>query len=125
MLLRGVSSRNVVLVLLGVSGLLLKHWFSDSLNEIVYSYLGNVSVSFAIYFLASIGFQNKGNRVAYIVLALLAVESFELLDGFGIMTNVFDPYDLVANAIGVGLAFVVDIVLDRILSSPPKLLDTS
>ena len=45
--------------------------------------------------------------------ALLAVESFELLNGFGVMTNVYDPWDLLANAMGVGLALVVDLLMDR------------
>jgi hypothetical protein len=86
----------------------------------VYSYLGNLSVSFAIYFLASLAFQNKFSRIAYIAIALLAVESFELLNGFGIMANVFDPNDLIANTIGVALAFIVDILLDRILARLPR-----
>jgi hypothetical protein len=85
----------------------------------VYSYLGNLSVSFAIYFLASIALQDKYSRIASIAIALLAVESFELLNGFGIMANVFDPNDLIANAIGVALAFIVDILLDRILTRLP------
>jgi hypothetical protein len=114
MVLRKGNFRNVFLVILGVSGLLIKHWLSESLNEMVYSYLGNLSVSFAIYFLAKIPFQKKFNRIVYITIALLVVESFELLNGYGIMTNVFDPNDLIANAIGVALAVVVDIVLDRI-----------
>ena len=36
------------------------------------------------------------------------VELFEAFDGFGVMTNTYDPFDFVANALGVGLALVVD-----------------
>ena len=38
-------------------------------------------------------------------IALLIVELFEITDGFGIMTNVYDPYDYLANAVGFSLAF--------------------
>ena len=51
------------MVLAGVAGLLMKRWlsdslksrFSDSMSELAYSYLGNLAVSFAVYFLASMG----------------------------------------------------------------------
>jgi hypothetical protein len=39
---------------------------------------------------------------------LLAVTAFELADGFGLMSNVYDPIDLAANAAGVALAWAVD-----------------
>jgi hypothetical protein len=42
-------------------------------------------------------------------LTLLAVELFEITNGFGVMANVYDPADLVANAAGVGLAVIVDL----------------
>ena len=48
-------------------------------------------------------------------MALLVVEIYELADGFGIMANVYDPFDYLANALGVGLAYVVDAALARII----------
>jgi hypothetical protein len=111
-------SRNIILVLVGVSGLLIKRWLSTSLGEVAHCYLGNVSVSFSVYYLVSLAAGGRLNRAAYIVIALLAVQSFELADGFGIMSNVYDHYDLIANALGVAIAFVVDVVLDRMLLQP-------
>ncbi|MCU0406948.1 MAG: hypothetical protein MUE64_08270 [Ignavibacteriaceae bacterium] len=46
--------RNVLFVLLGVLFLLLKHGYSGPGQEIVQSYSGNFSISFAVYFLISI-----------------------------------------------------------------------
>jgi hypothetical protein len=107
--------RNVFMVLAGVAGLLMKSWFSDSIGEFAYSYLGNLTVSFAVYFIVSIaaGARLKGITIA--VIALLVVEIFELTDGFGILANVYDPFDYLANALGVALAYFVDVVLARII----------
>jgi hypothetical protein len=44
---------------------------------------------------------------------LLAVEAFELTDGFGVMTNVFDPADLLANLVGIAAAVAVDLAVTR------------
>jgi hypothetical protein len=46
---------------------------------------------------------------------LAIVEAFELTDGFGVMTNVYNPFDYLANALGVALACGVDLFL-----SPPS-----
>jgi hypothetical protein len=40
--------------------------------------------------------------------ALLAVEAFEITDGFGVMSNTYDPLDLLANALGVAAAWGLD-----------------
>jgi hypothetical protein len=47
-------------------------------------------------------------------LALTVVELFEATNGFGVMTNVYDPVDFAANAVGVALALAVDSVTERI-----------
>jgi hypothetical protein len=108
---------SLLMVLLGVVGLLLKHWLSEYIGEFAYSYIGNFTVSFAVYFLVSFAARQRLNRVMIALIALLAVESFELADGFGIMTNVYDPLDLLANALGVLLAYFVDIASTRIIPS--------
>ena len=110
--------RNVIMDLAGVAGLLMKRWLSDSLkswgsdsmSELAYSYLGNLAVSFAVYFLASFAARARLNRVTVAVIALFVVEGFEFTNGFGIMTNVYDPFDYLANALGVALAYFVDVV---------------
>jgi len=109
--------RSVGLVLLGVAVLVLKPHYHGPMGEWVQSYLGNVSVSFAVYFLATLtAYHFPWPRLLAAVAALAAVESFELLDGFGVMSNTYDPWDLLANAAGVGLAWVVDGLLSRSVS---------
>jgi len=106
--------RDVLLILLGVACLLSKRWLSESLGELTFSYLGNVAVSFAVYFWVSLAARERLRRGTLALLALLAVETFELTDGFGIMSNVYDRFDLLANALGVALACCVDIGSSRI-----------
>ena len=103
------------MILIGVLGLLIKHWFSNFISEIVYSYLGNFTVSFAIFFLINIATENRPNRFLSVFISLAIVEFFELTNGFGIMTNVYDPFDYLANALGISLAYFVDVISTRII----------
>lgn len=114
-----LHKRNVFMVLAGVAGLLMKDWFSDSVSELAYSYVGNLAVSFAVYFLVSIAARARLNRVTLAVIALVVVESFELTNGFGMMTNVYDPFDYLANALGVALAYLVDVVSAGVIRADP------
>jgi hypothetical protein len=101
--------RNVVFVLLGVCVLLLRGSYAGPMNGLVRSYAGNVFVSFALYFVASFAVSGRRHpRLLAALLALVAVTSFELTDGFGFMANVYDPLDLLANGAGIGLAVGVD-----------------
>src|SRR3990172_670084 len=102
-------ARNVSFVLLGVAALVLKRHYSGPYVEIIHSYSGNVSASFAVYFVVRL--LTSGWRYERLVtagIALLVVELFEATNGFGVMTNVYDPVDFVANAVGVWLALVLD-----------------
>jgi hypothetical protein len=109
------TGRNVVCVLLGVIGLVLKSHYNGPLTDIFQSYFGNVSISFATYFLVLQPAGRLGvGKLPAAVVALLLGEAFEMFDGFGIMTNVYDPFDFLANAAGVGLAFASDITMDRV-----------
>jgi hypothetical protein len=104
--------RNVVFVLLGVAVLVFKRHYSGPCEAVVHAYAANVAVSFAVYFNALfIPFQSRYKRLWAAGLALAAVELFEVFDGFGITANVYDSMDLVANAVGVLLALIVDTVL--------------
>ncbi len=106
--------RNLLFVLSGALVLMLKHNYSGPYTEIVKSYSGNLAVSFAVYFIISFSSDTwKNNRFITAFIALLAVELFEITNGFVIMKNVFDPIDLIANLIGVGLAFGLDFLLNR------------
>jgi hypothetical protein len=103
------------LALLGVGLLVAKPWYRGPLGDVVQSYGGNLTASFAVYFIVSIAASRHGfSRLAAASAALLAVEAFELTDGFGVMSNVFDPYDLLANLVGVAAAFAVDLAAARL-----------
>jgi hypothetical protein len=106
----------MLLTLVGVLGLLIKRWAADYISEFTFSYLGNLSASFSVYFIVSIGAEGRINRLLRALTALIAVEAFELTDGFGIMSNVYDPLDLVANLVGIVAALGLDHVLDYLLA---------
>ena len=99
--------------LLGVGLLVAKQWYRGPLSGAIQSYGGNVTASFAVYFIVAIAASRHGfSRIAAAAAALLAVEAFELTDGFGFMTNVFDPADLLANVVGIAAALAVDLAVD-------------
>ncbi len=116
---RPPAIRNVLFILIGIAMLLLKSRYHGPLAAVVHDHGGNVGVSFSVYFLASRAVAqmlpgsdwNTRHRLTAAALALLCVESFELLDGFGLMSNVYDPMDLLANAMGVAAALCIDSVL--------------
>jgi hypothetical protein len=108
------ATLRIGLVLLGVAGLLAKRHYTGPFQDLVFSYGGNAAVSFAVYFI--VGVSSLGARLGpawSAGAALLAVEAFEWTDGFGVMSNTYDPLDLVANAVGVGAGWA----LDRLLSA--------
>jgi hypothetical protein len=117
--------RRVILVLAGVAALLLKPAWHGPGSVLVHSYGGNVAASFAVTFLAALEAARwRLGRAAAAAAALLVVEAFELTDGFGVMSNVFDPLDLVANVVGVGLAVAVDAVAGRVRPVHPGATDS-
>jgi len=101
--------RNVFLVLLAVGLFLLKSQYAGPFEVLIHSYAGNILVSFALYFnFLNLRIPQRSKRLLTALMVLLCVESFELFDGFGLMANIYDPFDLLANAIGVGCAYGVD-----------------
>lgn len=108
----GSKGRNVLFVLLGVAVLLLKPRYSGPLDEIVYAYAGNFSVSFALYFLfTNLEFPQKFKGALAAICALVVAELFEAFDGFGVMSNTYDPIDFLANGVGIAMAFLLDTTL--------------
>ena len=106
--------RQIGFVLLGVAGLLLKPRYSGPLADAVHRYARNLSVSFAVYFIfASSRLGRRFGKAATTVAALLVVQFFEATNGFGVMANVFDPLDFVANLAGVSLALAIDVAAGR------------
>jgi hypothetical protein len=112
---------DVIAVLVGVLALLLKGQYSGPATDVVHSYGGNVAASFAVYFLARrVTARSRQPRVLALAVAIAIVQSFEGLDGFGVMNNVYDSLDLVANAVGVTLGVAVDIVMEKLGLGTPK-----
>jgi len=105
------------MILIGTIALLSKSWFHDSIGDLAYAYLGNVAASFAVYFVVAIAALPRLHRIWTAIVALALVEVFELTNGFGVMTNVYDPFDYLANGLGIALAYCVDIVSTRIMQS--------
>jgi hypothetical protein len=110
-------ARHLVFVLVGVAGLLLKSWLQDSLPEFAISYLGNLSASFAVYFVVRLADPDRFSPLVCALAALAVVELFEASNGFGVMSNVYDPLDYAANALGVGLGVGVEVVSSRLLGA--------
>ncbi len=105
---------NVLLVLVGVAALVLKPAYHGPLGQVVHDYGGNFAASFAVYFLSTILASRLGvGRLAAVAGAVVVVEAFELTDGFGVMANTYDPFDLLANAIGIVVALGVELATRR------------
>jgi len=115
---RVMTKRNVAFAVIGAAALVLKGAYSGPLQEVVHSYGGNFSVSFALYFACVNATRDyRRPRLVASLITLAAVTSFELTNGFGFMANVYDPIDLVANAAGVGFAVLVDLLSGRFIRS--------
>ena len=113
---RTITIRNVVLAVLGASVLVLKSSYHGPFADVLNAYAGNVAVSFALYFAVINATAKFGrSRLVATALTLLAVQLFEVTDGFGVLENVSDPADFIANTVGVGFAVIVDIATGRAL----------
>ncbi len=113
--------RNTVLILLGTGVLLLKRHYTGTQQEMVHAYAGNVSVSFALYFLfVNLRPRAKGGRILAASLAFTSVQLFEAFDGFGVMANTYDPMDFIVNAVGIAVAWGLDIVLSAKSTKDPS-----
>ena len=76
--------RAIFFVLVGGAGLVFKSRYDGPWRDFVQSYAGNVAVSFAVYFVILLLVrQRRFSRLISAVGALLVVEMFEALDGFG------------------------------------------
>jgi hypothetical protein len=108
----GSKGRNLLFVFLGVGGLLVKPRYSGPLEEIVHAYASNFSVSFAVYFIfTNLEWSQRYKGAVAAICAFLVVELFEAFDGFGVMSNTYDPIDFLVNGVGIATAFFVDTTL--------------
>ncbi len=110
--------RYVLFVLPGVVGLLAKGWLSSDLPEFVFSYTGNLAVSFSVYFIIQLATDGRFHKILSAAGAMFIVGIFEVTDGFGVMANVYDPIDLLADALGIIIAVSVDVIMDRDSKTP-------
>ncbi len=117
-MLKNEKLRNVIFVLCGVLLLVLKRNYNGPFIEFVKCYLGNFSVSFSVYFIVGLCAKYwKTNNLITAFVALAIVSLFELTNGFGVMTNVYDVFDLPANFFGISLAFALDKLLKEHLKT--------
>jgi len=121
---RSHRRRNLIFIFLGVLVLLFKRCYTGPCAELFYRHGSNFAVSFAVYFIAQLGFYSLPYpRLVSAAGALLAVELFELTNGFGVMLDFYDPWDYFANASGVGLALGIDLLINR--SRKKNLIESS
>ena len=114
------KTRNVFFALLGVAVLVVEGRYSGPYQQAVHSYGGNIAASFAVYYVvALLPLPPRFEKLLTAGLALAVVELFEALNGFGVMTNVYDPVDFAANAVGIALALAADIITSGISRRPP------
>ena len=114
--------RNVTFALLGAAALVFKQSYTAVGEPFVHAYAGNFVVSFALYFAflgAMLRFRHP--RLLASVAVFAVVTAFELTDGFGVMANVYDPFDIAANAAGIGFAVLVDMVSWWVLAGSSRL----
>jgi len=75
----------VALAVLGAAVLVLKSGYHGPFEDVLNAYAGNVAVSFALYFAAINATSSYGRpRLIAAALTLLAVELFEVTNGFGV-----------------------------------------
>jgi hypothetical protein len=104
-----IVARNTLMAVLGAVLLVLKDRYSGPGFSLVHAYAGNFVASFAVYFIVSLAVHPfKRPRLVAALASLLAVSAFEITHGYGFMSNVYDPVDLLANATGIALAVIVD-----------------
>ncbi len=110
----GTKLLRTVFALLGAGGLVLKSHAAGPGAGLVHSYGGNLSASFAGYFVVALGlagFRLPFHKLHAAGMALFLTGAFELTDGFGVMRNTVDAWDLAANALGVVLALALDLAV--------------
>lgn len=104
-----IKLRRLLWVFVGVTVLLLKQHYTGPLDGIVHAYAGNFFVSFALYFLfTNLEFPLISRRLLAAAVTFAVVQLFEAFDGFGVMSNTYDPIDFLANAGGIALGLWVD-----------------
>ncbi|MDP2038925.1 MAG: hypothetical protein Q8L04_16205 [Ignavibacteria bacterium] len=75
---------------------------------------GNFAVSFAVYFMLCFFTDKlKWNKIFTVFVTLFVVELFEITNGFSIIINTFDTYDIIVNILGVSEALGLDLLTKK------------
>jgi hypothetical protein len=131
------TGRNGFFFLLGVTGLLLVFWYRGPCFNLVHSYGGNLTASSAFYFQVRSISELLSPRIPTVVrltskpatsalIALLVAGLFEATNGFfGVMTNVYDPLDYGANALGVAVAVAVDVLAAYVANARKRRIEAT
>jgi hypothetical protein len=111
-----MTVRNIALALLGAAAFVLKRSYAGVGKRVIHAYAGNLLVSFALYFaVLSAMLRYRHPRLLAAAITFSVVTAFELTNGFGVMANVYDPFDIAANAAGIGFAVLVDLASWRLV----------
>ena len=115
-----IRARNAGLAMVGAAVLAFKGSYSGPFEQFIHSYAGNFAGTFTIYFaVVSATHRFRRPRLLAALSALAVVTAFEITDGFGLMANVYDPLDVLANGAGVAFAVAVDLLSSRWMSGAP------
>ena len=104
--MRRERSRNVILVLIGIGGLLASHHVR---LDFAHAHGANVSASFATFFLVRLFGIRPPAVTALLAFAIVAAQEFAQM--LGLYPGWFDWWDLLFDAAGVALAWVAHRVI--------------
>ena len=107
------KKRNVILILVVLSGLLLVRFYTGPMEIFVHSHGANITFSFGAYFILKfIKLPLNNHRIVNGAYTFLGVSAQEIAQAFGQYPGVFDPLDFLANASGILIAMIMDTFLE-------------
>ena len=103
------QKKSLVCIAIGVVGLLFCRHYSGPAAGILHSHGANVAFSFGAYFILRLFrlplIERKSINAAY---TLVGVSAQEVAQALNLYPGTFDPFDFLANAVGICGAWVVD-----------------
>jgi hypothetical protein len=110
----GEKTQNLLCVAMGVAGLLFSRTYSGPMAAILHGYGANVTFSFGAYFILKffrLPLKKKMHmNAAY---TLIGVSAQEVAQAMALYPGTFDALDFLANAVGIGVAWGVDVWLSK------------
>jgi len=112
------KTRNVLFILLGVTGLLGVQFYRGPFEILIHSHGANLTFSFGAYFLLKfLKLPLNDQKVITGAYTFLGVSAQEVAQGVGRYPGIFDPLDFLANALGICLGILVDSLISRKLET--------